>query len=172
MDSGKFHIRQLMTDELHLVREIAYQTWPISYKHMISVNQINYMLERMYNDDALKRQYVIEQARFFILSKLSDNIGFASCGPSQNSDTFKLHKLYILPDHQKTGAGAQLLNCCIAFAQMNGANELFLQVNRNNSAVQFYRKQGFQLVGEEKFDIGNGFFMDDYIMKIKFPEKN
>jgi ribosomal protein S18 acetylase RimI-like enzyme len=172
MDKSSFNIRKLKSEELHLVREIAYQTWPISYKHMISDDQIRYMLEEMYNNEALSRQNDIEKAVFFLLSNQSAKIGFASCGPSPNSFIYKLHKLYVLPVFQKSGAGSQLLNYCINFARNNGAQELLLQVNRNNSAVEFYRKHGFFLDSEKKFDIGNGFFMDDYIMKIRLNEKS
>jgi ribosomal protein S18 acetylase RimI-like enzyme len=40
-------------------------------------------------------------------------------------------------------------------------------VNRANKAKFFYDKLGFTIRKEEKFDIGHGFFMDDYIMELK-----
>jgi ribosomal protein S18 acetylase RimI-like enzyme len=42
---------------------------------------------------------------------------------------------------------------------------LFLNVNKYNSAIQFYHKIGFEIAKEEVIDIGNGFVMDDYVME-------
>ena len=48
--------------------------------------------------------------------------------------------------------------------QQQGALVLQLQVNRNNKAKSFYEKIGFKVIEEADFDIGNGFFMNDYVM--------
>ncbi|MGZ8545109.1 MAG: GNAT family N-acetyltransferase, partial [Flavisolibacter sp.] len=48
-----------------------------------------------------------------------------------------------------------------------GATVLRLNVNRNNSARSFYEKLGFEMIGEEDIDIGNGYFMNDYVMEKK-----
>jgi ribosomal protein S18 acetylase RimI-like enzyme len=42
-----------------------------------------------------------------------------------------------------------------------------LNVNRNNKALGFYQKFGFVILREEDIDIGNGYFMNDYIMVCK-----
>jgi Acetyltransferase (GNAT) family. len=39
-----------------------------------------------------------------------------------------------------------------------------LNVNRNNGAVGFYEKMGFKIDRSGDFDIGNGYYMNDYIM--------
>jgi GNAT superfamily N-acetyltransferase len=80
----------------------------------------------------------------------------------------KLNKLYVLPEAQGTGAGKALLNQCIEVAKSAGSSSLFLQVNKLNNAYTFYLKYGFIKEAEFKFDIGNGFFMDDYVMRLTF----
>ena len=39
-----------------------------------------------------------------------------------------------------------------------------LNVNRYNKAVDFYRHIGIQVIHEEDYPIGNGFYKTDYIM--------
>jgi ribosomal protein S18 acetylase RimI-like enzyme len=46
-----------------------------------------------------------------------------------------------------------------------GATTLQLNVNRNNPAKIFYEKLGFAVLNEEDIDIGNGYFMNDYVMQ-------
>ena len=43
---------------------------------------------------------------------------------------------------------------------------LELNVNRNNSAVGFYQHLGLKILRQGDFHIGNGFYMNDYIMGI------
>jgi hypothetical protein len=41
-----------------------------------------------------------------------------------------------------------------------------LQVARKNKAKYFYEKLGFTVIATADFDIGNGYFMNDYIMEL------
>lgn len=38
-----------------------------------------------------------------------------------------------------------------------------LNVNKDNSAVKVYERLGFVRIREEENDIGQGFFMDDFV---------
>jgi len=48
----------------------------------------------------------------------------------------------------------------------NKNNTILLNVNRFNNAKYFYEKLGFIIVLEEKIEIGNGYIMDDFQMKL------
>ena len=91
--------------------------------------------------------------------------GFASFGKFENT-TWKLYKLYILPSAQGNNAGKNLLDFVIRKVISTGALHLILTVNRNNKALFFYKKNGFTISDEADTDIGNGYFMNDYIMSL------
>jgi hypothetical protein len=46
-----------------------------------------------------------------------------------------------------------------------GARFIELNVNKHNSAVDFYLKMGFAKQREMVLDIGQGYVMDDYVMQ-------
>ncbi len=48
-----------------------------------------------------------------------------------------------------------------------GGTALQLNVNRSNKARFFYEKLGFNVVREEDIDIGNNYFMNDFVMEKK-----
>ena len=73
-----------------------------------------------------------------------------------------------MPTAQGTGSGKALLNKAIEVAKAAGSASLFLQVNKLNNAYTFYVKNGFEKEADFKFDIGNGFYMDDYVMRLTF----
>jgi ribosomal protein S18 acetylase RimI-like enzyme len=77
----------------------------------------------------------------------------------------KIHKIYILPETQGKGIGKKLLDYIVEKAKENRNTILSLNVNRYNSAYEFYVKIGFEKKGEEDINIGNGYLMEDYIME-------
>ena len=160
------------------IRSVSERTWPSTYGHIISQAQIDFMLDWMYSDASLEKQ-MNSGCEFYIASIKNSNVyngdwdavGFCSVSPEEedsNEKAHKLNKLYVLPSAQGTGAGKALLNKCIEVAKAAGSSSLFLQVNKENNAYSFYLKHGFIKELEFKFDIGNGFFMDDFVMRLSF----
>ena len=159
-------IRPATLEDRAFIRSVSERTWPSTYGHIISQEQIDFMLDWMYSDDSLAEQFH-KGHQFYIASLNSEDIGF--CSVSAEADqSHKLNKLYILPSAQGTGAGSALLNKAIEVAKTKGSTSLFLQVNKHNSAYEFYLKKGFSKEGDFIFEIGNGFVMDDYIMRLQF----
>ena len=168
------------------IRSVSERTWPSTYGHIISQEQINFMLDWMYSDASLEKQMHSGCAFYIASIKKEDGqldaVGFCSVSPDdekeegENNSTekvagstaHKLNKLYVLPSAQGTGAGKALLNKSIEVAKASGSSSIFLQVNKLNTAYTFYLKHGFIKESEFKFDIGNGFFMDDYVMRLSF----
>ncbi len=157
-----------------LIRSISERTWPSTYGHIISQEQIDFMLDWMYSDESLEKQ--MDSGCVFYIASIKkeneqwDDVGFCSVGPeeTESSKSHKLNKLYVLPAAQGTGTGKALLVKAIEFAKAAGSSSIFLQVNKHNNAYSFYLKQGFIKEAEFKFDIGNGFYMDDYVMRLNF----
>lgn len=78
----------------------------------------------------------------------------------------KLHKIYVLPEAQGKGIGKALMEEVIAKAKNKGQLALSLNVNRENKAVAYYKSLGFKIIKTEDILIGNGFFMNDYVMEL------
>ena len=164
-------IRKASLNDIFLIRSISEQTWPSTYGHIISQEQIDFMLEWMYSQEALTLQ-MENGVLFFIAMADGKDIGFCSVSNEheKNNEVFshKLNKLYVLPEAQGWGAGNLLLNKAIEISKNAGSHSLFLQVNKLNKAYTFYLKNGFVKELAFKFDIGNGFFMDDFVMRLRF----
>jgi ribosomal protein S18 acetylase RimI-like enzyme len=158
-------LRLATARDFSLIQSIAYNTWPETFSRILSKKQISYMLEMMYSNASLKKQ-IEKHHRYLIASEGKENFGFASFEISyQGSEKTKLHKIYILPSAQNRGIGRQLINKIGDIAKDNQNSILSLNVNRNNFAFKFYEKMGFEKLGEENIDIGNGFLMEDFIME-------
>ena len=159
-------LRQASPNDCALIYELAVPSWKAAYSEILSDKQMEYMLEMMYSDESLKRQ--MREGHLFLIVSVEDiPSGFISFHP-QGDDLYILEKLYILPQSQGTGAGRFLVEQAEEYirSQHPGKSFLFeLNVNRDNSAVEFYKRLGFHIDREVDEDIGNGFYKNDYIMQ-------
>lgn len=152
--------------EEHLaeIATLADLVWRTHYPGIITQQQIDYMLARMYDLDVLRGELAsgIHFERALVSGRMR---GFSSFGPADNPGEVKLHKLYVHPDWQRHGIGAALLSSCENNARSDRATTVVLNVNkRNDRAIAAYRKHGFTIRESVAVDIGGGFVMDDYVM--------
>jgi ribosomal protein S18 acetylase RimI-like enzyme len=155
-------------EAIPVIQHLTGQVWPQTYASLLTTEQIDYMLEQMYSTTALTQQ--MEEGHQFLLAlNEKQPVGFASYSNTSKEKEYKLHKLYVITTKQKTGAGKQLLWEVINRVKVEGGQQLILQVNRENkNAIDFYLRMGFHKEREADFDIGNGFFMNDYVLKMEF----
>ncbi len=158
-------IRKASNADIPLIRELTFKVWPQTYAAIISKEQINFMLEMMYSENSLQQQ-MDDGCQFIIVYNESESVGFAAYQETEPS-LFKLHKIYVLASQQGKGTGRFVIDYILKTIHQRGASSLQLQVNRNNNAKSFYQKLGFTVLYEADFDIGNGFFMNDYVMEKK-----
>lgn len=157
----KLVFKTATTEDVDDIVQLADKIWKIHYPSIISMDQIEYMLQNMYSIEALVKQ--MEQGQIFTLVYLhNEPIGYVSISTNDNKKYF-LHKFYILVDEHKKGIGTQLFNYILS--QLKDAEIIELTVNRQNyKAINFYFKNGFTIKEIADFDIGNSYFMNDFVM--------
>jgi GNAT superfamily N-acetyltransferase len=159
-------IRRLKADEAERLAGLARDIWLRHYPAIISLEQIDYMLNQRYAPDLIRAQLASPDNGWWVAEQDGTLVGFAHVMLME--DRCKLDKLYIDPHHQRRGLGAALLEQAKAWTRKAGRTRLTLQVNRHNSlALSAYRKYGFVTTEARVFDIGGGFVMDDYLMELK-----
>jgi diamine N-acetyltransferase len=157
-------IRLLTFNELQTIQDLAFTIWPIAYRKIISKEQISFMLDKMYSTESLHQQFY-EGTHFLLAEQNNEPIGFAAFNFKQHN-IYRLEKLYVLPDKKGIGLGKTLLQAVVQKVHQLGGSSLQLNVNRKNDAVQFYEKMGFTIIDTVDIAIGEGFFMNDYIMEL------
>ncbi len=164
-------VKKVGEESIPAIQELAEVTWAVAYASILPPPQMKYMLDLFYNTEALKDQ-MHQGHRFILAFENAEGVGFASYSPKiechiESVEAYRLHKIYIDPNQQGKGVGKILLDFIIADIKPRGATDLELNVNRNNKALGFYKKFGFEILREEDIDIGNGYFMNDYIMNLQ-----
>ena len=158
--------RKAKINDIPLIQAIAEATWRPTYGNILSEEQCVYMLDWMYSTQKLKEQ-INGNVHFIILEdQNSEAIGYASF-EKIGAGKGKLHKIYTHPDFKQKGGGSILLQEIFNIADSLEVKTIELNVNRQNSAVEFYLKKGFKIKEKVDLDVGNGFFMNDYVMEIE-----
>jgi GNAT superfamily N-acetyltransferase len=158
------NIKKASAEDIPLIRKLTFDVWPQTYAAILSQEQLTYMLEMMYSETSLKQQ-MDKGNQFIIVCDDAEPVGFAAY-MQKEPDVFKLDKIYVLPSQQGKGTGKFVIDYIINIGKQQGVKTLLLQVNRHNKAKSFYEKVGFVVTEETDFDIGNGYFMNDYVMEL------
>lgn len=166
------NIRRATVADIAAIRRMADKAFRHTYRDILTPGQMEYMMEWMYSVESLQRQMTVEGHMYDILTTDADgDVGYVAynreSAEADGSVLFHLQKIYVLPEHQGKGLGAVLLERAETMMRQlaDGHPARYeLNVNRNNSAVTFYERMGLHKDREGDFDIGDGYYMNDYIM--------
>ena len=147
-----FTIRKATIDDRSLIHDLASRIWENTYGKILSKEQLDYMFDMMYAPDNILKQMEELHHQYFII--LADDMpaGYLSIEKT-GENTYNFQKIYSLPEMHGTGIGR------------------FIIVNRYNPAIGFYRHMGLREIGTRDHHIGNGYFMNDYIMSMEVENK-
>ena len=160
-------ISEATIKDIKVIREIAFKTWPVTYGEILSKAQMDYMLDLFYSEETLTDKLVNKRHHFLVLKENEICLGFASYEHHYlNSNSTRLHKFYLLTEHQGKGMGELMLDKIVALAKDNKTDKISLNVNRFNKAFVFYQKMGFEIIADEDIPIGQGYLMEDYKMEL------
>ena len=156
-------------DDIPTLRTLARRIWDEYYPGIISREQINYMLDRMYDAKTIQRE-MNEGVAWDLVRHKTEPVGFISYSFDPASHQVKLSKLYLLPQWHGCGIGGHMLQHVQTRATQLGAREVGLQVNKQNTqAIRAYQRASFSVREAVVTDIGGGFVMDDFIMVLRLP---
>ncbi len=158
------HFTKATLQNVDAIAALAREIWYEHYPSIISNEQIEYMLQLMYAPSKLTEQ--MQRGCVFTMAySNNDFIGYIATEIEHNTNLF-IHKFYIHKSARSSGVGEQLLNYTLANNPATTAVDLV--VNRKNyKSINFYFKQGFTIIDAFDNNIGGGYYMNDFKMRLK-----
>lgn len=151
--------------ELRELAELAEKIWHECFTTIISVGQIDYMVEKFQSLEAMTKQVEEQNYTYLAVREDGELCGYIGIKP-ESDDRFFLSKLYLREDKRGRGIASQMLRRVFEEARNHGKKRVYLTVNKHNDhAVDVYKKTGFIVADTAVTDIGNGYVMDDFIME-------
>ena len=160
-----FTIRKATTDDCGLINQMAGEVFPATYKEILSPEQLDYMMDWMYSPENIRKQMEEEGHVYFIAYEECEPCGYVSV-QQQEENVFHLQKIYVLPYFQGAHCCSFLFREAIKYIKEVHPEPCLMElnVNRDNKALLFYERMGMRKLREGDFPIGNGYYMNDYIM--------
>lgn len=154
-------------DDLVAIATLLVRTWQVSYKGIFPESFLNSL---SVSSQIRRHELYFDKGIHYFAAKDDDGelIGFASYGPSRNprmQSDLELYTLYVDVDHQRKGVGRALFDS--VEKDILEGQSLGVSVFQNNPFQGFYRKHGFEVIGEETVVLGDvqemAFIMRRYV---------
>ncbi|HRG88321.1 MAG TPA: GNAT family N-acetyltransferase [Chitinophagales bacterium] len=152
--------KEATAHDVALIAQLARKIWHEHYPSIITVAQIDFMLSSRYSVNAIQ-EGMAQGEVFYLAYADGEPVGYASV--ELKGDYYYLHKFYIDVAKHRGGIGGDFFKYILQ--QIDLSKPVKLQVNRQNiKAINFYFKNGFIIETTGDFDIGGGYFMNDFVM--------
>ena len=148
-------------EDLRTLASLADIVWHEFFPCILSIEQIDYMVDKFQSFHAMKEQ--VENGYEYYIINDGENVGYI--GFKKEPDKLFISKIYLLSQGRGKGYMKEIFAFFNEQVKTNMLQGMYLTVNKyNEHAIDVYKHYGFEIVDSVVTDIGKGFVMDDYIM--------
>ena len=155
-------ITLIESKQIKQLAELAYDVWHEYFPCILSVDQIDYMVDKFQSERAIESQ-INDGYEYYFIENCAEKCGYF-CIKNEKKRLF-LSKFYIKKEARGKKLASEAFKYITEYCRQNGINNIYLHVNKYNiNSIEIYKHLGFEIDGSDIGDIGNGYVMDDYIM--------
>ena len=169
-------LKECSLADLEELRKISLETYYQTFRSMCSEEVMKNYLEEAFNTQKIEQELKNKNSKFYFL--YSDNVlsGYLKINEGDAQHAFKfdthmeLERFYVKKDFQGAGLGRHLIKKAIQIAKKKSKECLWLSVwEKNEDAIEFYKKFGFEIIGEHEFRMSHE-PQKDYIMALNLAK--
>ena len=151
-------------EEIDLLEKTAREIWNEYFPFLLEQEQIDYMLDKFLSKPILMKQLNEDYEYYFLVNNEDSILGFFVIHPEE--EKLFLSKIYLKENARNQGLSNIMFDFIENRTRELGLDKIYLTVNKYNKLpINVYKYKGFHTVDSVVTDIGNGFFMDDFIME-------
>lgn len=130
-----------------------------TFGHLYPAEDLAAFVAAKYAAPVIGAELADPETRYRLALRDGAIIGYCKMGAIDidvdTTDAVELHRLYVAAEAKGSGVAQTLMDDALAWARGKHAKVMFLSVWENNTRAQaFYRRYGFEHVGEHKFMVG------------------
>ena len=166
------NIRYGTTQDARMLAELGAKTFYETFaKDNTPENMDNY-LKNSFSPEIQLQELSQPDIIFLIVEENGTPLGYSQLIMNSKDEAIlvarpmELRRIYAAQEHQGKGAGRELMQATINEATRRGCDCVWLGVwERNQRAIEFYKKWGFDIVGTHIFSVGED-PQNDFIMQL------
>lgn len=158
----KLDIRECTIDDLATLREISYRTYDDTFKSMNTPDNMKDYLEKAFDMDKMRGELLNTHSQFFFLYADGELAGYLKLNESpaqtdiRDLQSIEVERIYVSKEFHGKALGSVLLNKAKDIAKEQKKTYIWLGVwEKNDKAIQFYKRNGFYLIGQHSFFMGD-----------------
>jgi len=163
--------------DAHLVSTLAIETFPLACPPGTTRENIDLFCATKLSPDAFEAYFADPRVRIWCAVEADELVGYVMTVSGEPEDpvivaavmnrpTVEISKIYLRPSAHGSGIAQQLMSVAVEDAKALGAQSVWLGVNQQNErANSFYERNGFVLVGERRFQVGDS-LEEDFVREL------
>ncbi len=173
--------KRVQQNELHALHKIVVETFESSFAHLNDPNNFEAYVTEKLSDVQLGKELSNPSSLFFFLvldGKVSGYLKLNHLTAQTEQyipNALEVERIYLLPHCQGMGIGKLMIDKAIEVAREERYTCIWLGVwQKNEGAIRFYKREGFEIFGEHIFMMGSD-AQTDLMMKlelVKFDKEN
>jgi ribosomal protein S18 acetylase RimI-like enzyme len=167
---NEIHIRYATPEDAQLIAELSRRTFYDTFASQNTVENMEKFMNEQFTQERLAAE-VGAPSNIFIIAEINGEVaGYARLRevndpPGDELPSIKIARIYAVQNMIGRGIGNALMKKCIDIAYETGKRVIWLGVwEKNERAIQFYSRWGFEKFGEHDFVLGDD-LQKDWLMR-------
>ncbi|MDO8378689.1 GNAT family N-acetyltransferase [Phenylobacterium sp.] len=155
-------IRRARPDDASPLAALGARTFSDTFAHLYDPTDLAHFLASAYAVEKMASDLADPAKAAWVVEARGLAVGYAQCGPCElphdevTPQSRELKRFYLLKAWQNGGTGTRLFQETMAWMLEDGPRDLWIGVwSENHGAQRFYRRAGFEKVGEYGFKVGS-----------------
>lgn len=165
-------VRRMTVDDVGTLADLAIRTFEDTFAAFNDPKDMEAYMAEAFATEVLAEELADPDSVWFLASVEGVPAGFAKVTTGDTpacvagSRPVELARLYAVGRYHGRGVGHALMEACLDEAQARGGQTIWLGVwERNDRAIAFYRKWGFERCGAKEFVLGTDVQTDDVMAR-------
>ena len=155
-------IRKAIPEDAALIAKLSRQTFYETFADSNTTSDMDKFMNEQFNNEVLMEEVETPGSIFYLAYENDQPVGYIRLRNGDNHPEFKgassieIARIYAIKKSIGKGVGRELMLKCIDIAQEMNRDIIWLGVwEKNERAIAFYQKWGFEKFAEHEFVLGN-----------------
>ena len=166
-------IRYATIADAEMIADMSRQTFYETFARQNTDEDINKFMNEQFTKKALMKEVELNDSTFFLAYDGKEPVGYTRMREGDKRPEFagktsiEIARIYAVQSSIGKGVGKALMKTCLDVAAEQKKEVIWLGVwEKNNRAIDFYTKFGFNKFAEHEFLLGNDLQTDWLMMKL------
>lgn len=166
-------IQKAHISDAPILSQVAIEAFMPAHGHSSPEKDMQNYIQSNFNSENLAEEIQNSANTYYLLFDSEKLIGYykinlnLSCEFIDSSSVVYMSRLYILPSYYNKGSGKLLLDHAKEISRKNKQSGMWLKVwIKNERAIDFYKKQGFTIIGKSDFVISENHSNPNHVMYV------